>query len=105
MLEDDVYVSITQPLGHETCVRRHHVSTRVAVRSAQNHRQERPLLRGLLIHVHIVKESRDAIVGQHTAIEEIHGLIDGGGAAQLLVQCHVSSESERVVSASWSHAT
>src|SRR6187431_128337 len=70
-----------------------HVLARVRVRTAERERQERLLLGALPVHVDVVEKARDALVGQHLAIENVDRGIDRCLTTESVVDgsAHVSS--------------
>ena len=62
-----------------------HVLAGVLGGAAEDHGEEGLLLGGLSVHVDVVEESADAVVGEDLAVEDVDGGLDGGGAAKLFI--------------------
>jgi hypothetical protein len=56
------------------------------VRAAEGESQERLLLSGLPLHIHVVEEVADALVCEYPSIELVDSGVDGGIATQSLVE-------------------
>ena len=94
VLGDGVEMAIIE---RHALMRAAQVTTAVFVRATEDHGQECPLLGVLPLHVHIVEKVADPLVGQDPAVEDVDGRINGGRAAQFLVDRHAFAPCTREV--------
>jgi hypothetical protein len=84
--QDGVKVRVVQATLNEVGMPCAHVFSGVSNRSTEYHREEGLLFGDLPIHVHIIEEVTDAIVGQNLAVEDIYCGVNGGLTAKLFVE-------------------
>jgi hypothetical protein len=76
----------SSPLGDQVRVAPAHVHAGVVVGAAGDHRQEPLLLGRLPLHVDPVEEVGDTVVAQDLAVKDVDRGLDGGSAAQFIIQ-------------------
>ena len=86
MADDGVEMALCQPFFHHLRMRGPHILAGVVVRSAEDHRQERFLLRALFVHVGVQEEGRDREVVQDLAVKQIDSGFDRRLAADALIE-------------------
>lgn len=78
---DGIDVRIIESTADETGVAGAHILAAVVGGSAEDHGEEGFLLADLLIHIDVIEEMGDAIVGEDLAVEDIDRSVDGGSSA------------------------
>ena len=86
VLHHHIEMMVVEAHLDQTGVAAAHVLAGVVVRTAEGHGQESLLLGSLLGHVDAKEEIVDAGVADHLAVEDVHGGVDRGFAAELVVQ-------------------
>ena len=81
-----IEMRIVEPAIHKVGMPTAHIKARVVVRPAESEGKKRLLLCSLALHVNIVKEIRDGVVGKYSPIKVVDSCVYGRFAAKGFVK-------------------